>query len=384
MESVLFIGCDVHSKTISFCSYDPLNNKYGNELTIPNNSKDIWKYAKNVESRCEPGTKLVFEYEAGCLGFYLAREFQKNGYQCEVMAPTTIRTAQTDRIRKTDRCDAKSLAQALAYHAFSSVHIPDDQDEAMRSYIRMREDHQDMVKKTKQQINAFVMKLGFHYSQGSKWTLRHRAWLKSLDLNGMNKVTLDEYLVTLEELEAKVERFDEKITEISREAKYNEIVSRLACFKGISRQVAMRVVTEVGDFGRFSTAGEFASYIGLTPSEHSSGNSEVKGSITKMGNGHVRKTLIEASQSAIRGVPGRKGKQLKARQSGNDPKVIHYADKGNMRFGTKFKKMMEREKNRNTAVTAVAREMACFIWGMAAMHIEDRPKFNPETGEILG
>ena len=182
----------------------------------------------------------------------------------------------------------------------------------------------------------------------------------------------------------KVERFDEKITEISREAKYNEIVSRLACFKGISRQVAMRVVTEVGDFGRFSTAGEFASYIGLTPSEHSSGNSEVKGSITKMGNGHVRKTLIEASQSAIRGVPGRKGKQLKARQSGNDPKVIHYADKGNMRFGTKFKKMMEREKNRNTAVTAVAREMACFIWGMAAMHIEDRPKFNPETGEILG
>lgn len=106
----------------------------------------------------------------------------------------------------------------------------------------------------------------------------------------------------------------------------------------------MRIITEIGDFNRFATAGEFASYLGLTPSEYSSGESQVKGSLTKMGNGHVRKTLIEAAQSATKGVPGRKSKRLIARQSGNDPKVIHYADKGNTRFISKFKSMMNNGK----------------------------------------
>ena len=145
----------------------------------------------------------------------------------------------------------------------------------------------------------------------------------------------------------------------------------------------MRIITEIGDFNRFATAGEFASYLGLTPSEYSSGESQVKGSLTKMGNGHVRKTLIEAAQSATKGVPGRKSKRLIARQSGNDPKVIHYADKGNTRFISKFKSMMNNGKNRNIAIAACAREMACFIWGMATNHIENRSHCDPLTGEIL-
>lgn len=392
MESVLFVGCDVHSKTISLCTYDPICSKYSYEAKIDNDIKFIWKYAKNIESSAEPGTKLVFGYEAGCLGFYLARQIQKLGYNCFVMAPTTIRTAQSDRIRKTDRRDARSIAQALACNGYSAVHIPDDEDETVRAYIRMREDHQNMVKKTKQQINAFVLKLGCQYDGKSKWTIAHRKWLKNLELTEMNKLILDEYLTTLEELENKVSRFDEKITALSREERYKDLADRLSCFKGITRPIAMRIITETGDMSRFSTAGRFASYLGLTPSEYSSGDSQVKGAITKMGNSHLRRTLIEAAQSAIKGVPGRKSKNLLARQSGCDPKVIHYADKGNVRFITKFKKMTDNGKQRNQAVTAVAREMACFIWGMATNHTEEKPAdqagrvsepvTDPITGEV--
>lgn len=383
MERVLFIGADVHANTISLCAYDLETNKFSHEVKIANDMTLVWKYAKTVESYCEPGTKLQFGYEAGCLGFVPAKAIQKMGYECVVMAPTTIRTAQTDRVRKTDRRDARGLAKALACNGYSAVHIPDEQDQTVRSFIRLREDHQDMVKRIKQQINAFVLKLGYQFDGKTKWTLAHRNWLKNLELDELNRLILDEYLCTLNEDEEKVRRFDEKITALSKEEKYAGLVDCLICFKGITRPIAMRIITEIGDFNRFETAGEFASYIGLTPSEYSSGGSEVKGSITKMGNNHVRKTLTEAAQSAVKGVPGRKGKQLKARQMGQNPKIIHYADKGNMRIQTKFKRLMEREKQRNTAIIACAREMACFIWGMATGHIEDRPRINPVTGEVL-
>ena len=152
---------------------------------------------------------------------------------------------------------------------------------------------------------------------------------KEVELTPLYREVLDEYLITLEELEIKVDRYDTRIVEISNQERYQEFVDKLSCFKGFTRPIAMRIVSEIGDFSRFQTAGQFASYLGLTPSEHSSGESENKGTITKMGNSHVRKTLIEAAQSMVRGIPGRKSKILKKRQEGNSSKVIHYADKGN-------------------------------------------------------
>ena len=384
MASLLFIGCDVHSKTISLDTFDRNSNTHSHQTKINNDPRLIWKYAKKIESEVEPGTKLVFGYEAGCLGFSFHERITKMGFECRVMAPTTIRLAQTDRVRKTDRRDAKSLAEALAYDTYKSVYVPNQEDQEVRSFIRLCEETQETIKKFKQRINAFVLKLGYTFDEGkSKWTIKHRDWLKSLELSPMNREVLDEYLITLEELETKIARYDERITEMSKQENYNELASSLSCFKGVTRPIAMRIITEIGDFNRFATAGEFASYLGLTPSEYSSGESQVKGSLTKMGNGHVRKTLIEAAQSATKGVPGRKSKRLIARQSGNDPKVIHYADKGNTRFISKFKSMMNNGKNRNIAIAACAREMACFIWGMATNHIENRSHCDPLTGEIL-
>lgn len=392
MKSVIYVGMDVHSKTISLCAYKPEKEWFGHQCEIETSSKLIWKYAqKLLAEQGEPGDTLVFGYEAGCLGFYLAQELLDMGLDCRVMAPTTIRTAAVDRVRKTDRRDAKSLAKALAFSGYNEVHIPDQQDLDIREYIRMREDTQQKVKENKQQINALLLKHGIRYSEGkSKWTIAHRKWLREIKLSELERETLNEYLMTLEELEAKVERFDQRITELSNQERYKKTVDALSCFKGITRPIAMRIISEIGDFSRFKTAGEFASYLGLTPSSHSSGEKDMKGAITKMGNNHVRKTLVEATQSATKGVPGRKSKALKKRQEGNDAKVIHYADKGNTRIVLKFKRMMEEGKNRNTAIIACAREMACFIWGMATGKIEDRvyqsvseQPFDSLTCEIL-
>lgn len=392
MKSVIYVGMDVHSKTISLCAYKPEKEWYGHQCQIETNSKLVWKYIqKLLADEGEPGDSLVLGYEAGCLGFYLAQELLDMGLDCRIMAPTTIRTAAVDRIRKTDRRDAKSLAYALAYSGYNEVHIPDQQDLDIRDYIRMREDTQQKVKETKQQINAFILKHGQHYSAGrSKWTIAHLKWLKEIELSPLERETLDEYLSMLEELKEKVERFDQRITEFSNQPRYKKLVDALSCFKGITRPIAMRIISEVSDFSRFETAGDFASYLGLTPSSDSSGDKDKKGAITKMGNAHVRKTLVEAAQSAVKGVPGRKSKVLKKRQEGNSSKVIHYADKGNARILSKFKRMMYAGKNRNTAITACAREMACFVWGMATGKIEDRVfqsanqlPFDPLTGEIL-
>lgn len=384
MKSVVYIGMDVHSDSFSLCSFNPETRVYSHRVEIANDPRLLRKYAFNLLADSEPDTVLIFGYEAGCLGFTPADNLKKMGFECRVMAPSTIRIASTDRARKTDRRDAKCLAEALACDSYSQVHIPDQEDRDVQAYIRMREDTQDMVKRTKQQINAYLLKLGKRFDQGkSKWTQLHRKWLKEVELTPNQKEILKEYLCTLEELEAKVKRYDTRITEMSMTERYKETVDGLNCFKGITRPVAMRIVSEIGDFNRFETAGQFASYLGLTPAEYSSGGSEKKGGITKMGNSHVRKTLIEASQSAVKGNNCKKSIKLRKRQEGNSSKVIHYADKGNTRLQTKFKRMMMSGKNRNVAVTACAREMACFIWGMATKRIEDRVNCNPETGEVL-
>ena len=264
MKSVIYVGMDVHSKTFSLCAYNPKTRTYSHQVEIANDPKLVKKYAYKLLAEADDlDATLVFGYEAGCLGFTLADDIKKMGFECRVMAPSTIRVASTDRVRKTDRRDAKCLAEALACDAYSQVHIPDQEDREVQAYIRMREDTQDMVKQTKQQINALLLKLGKQYDQGkSKWTLRHRAWLKDVELTPLYREVLDEYLTTLKELEDKVERYDAKITEISNQERYKEIVNLLSCFKGYTHPVVMRIVSEIGDFSRFETPGQFASYLG--------------------------------------------------------------------------------------------------------------------------
>lgn len=267
---------------------------------------------------------------------------------------------------KTDKRDAALIARCLAHHDYSAVHIPTEHDEQVKEYIRMRQDHKLALKKVKQQILSFCLRHNYRFDGTSQhWTKAHLSWLRALRPAGIYGEILQEYLLTFDHLTDKLERLDRRIEELASEPEYREKVGRLSCLIGIKTQTALSVIVEVGDFKRFSSARHFASYIGLVPGEDSSGGDQNRLGITKAGNSQVRTLLVEAAQSYSRGQIGYKSKALKQRQSGNTPTVIAYADKANERLRRRYYKLvLGKSKKASVAKTAVARELACFIWGM--------------------
>lgn len=185
----------------------------------------------------------------------------------------------------------------------------------------------------------------------------------------MYRETLDEYMATYEEQTAKIERFDQRIEEIAAQERYQEKVKRLGCFLGIKTHTALSLIVETGDFLRFAKGNVYAAYLGLAPGEHSSSDDINRLGITKAGNSHLRLLLIEAAGGICKGAVGHKSKDLRARQNGNSAEVIAYADKANTRLRSKYYRMIRHGKKRNVAVAAVARELACFVWGMMTDNI---------------
>ena len=230
----------------------------------------------------------------------------------------------------------------------------------------MRDDHKLALKKVKQQILALCLRHNYCFNGTSNhWTQAHLKWLRALKPEGLYREILSEYLLTFDTLTDKLERLDQRIEELSSKEEYHENVHKLTCFLGVKGHTALSTLVEVGDFKRFSSAQHFASYLGLVPGEDSSGDSQNRLGITKAGNQHVRMLLTEAAQSYTRGQIGYKSKALKQRQSGNAPEVIAYADKANERLRRRYYKMvLGNNKKSNVAKTAIARELACFMWGM--------------------
>jgi transposase len=232
----------------------------------------------------------------------------------------------------------------------------------------MRDDHKQELKRRKQQINAFVLRHGHQYV-GTKWTIKHVTWLHRLELEPMYRETLNEYMASYEQLEAKIERFDKRIEEIAAESRYQENVKKLGCFLGIRTHTALSLIVETGDFKRFAKGNTYAAFLGLAPGEHSSSKSVNRLGITKAGNTHLRRLLIEAAKGICKGAVGHKSRELRSRQIGQSAEVIAYADKANTRMRSKYYKMIRHGKKKNVAVAAVARELACFIWGMMTGNI---------------
>ena len=295
---------------------------------------------------------------------YVYHQLTSHNVQCVILAPTSMPTLQGKKKVKTDKRDARKIARCLAHHDYSPVHVPTAKDEETKEYIRMRDDHKLALKKVKQQILAFCLRHNFRYPSGNNWTQAHMKWLRELKPGGVYQEILDEYLLTYNNLADKLERLDKRIEELANDKEYAENVRKLSCFLGIKTQSALSVITETGDFKRFATAQQYASYLGLVPGENSSGGDQTKLSITKAGNRHLRMLLVEAAQGYSRGQVGYKSKDLKKRQEGNPPEVIAYADKANERLRRRYYRMvLAQNKRHNVAKTAVARELACFLSG---------------------
>lgn len=375
MNRIIRIGMDVHSTNFTLCAMEPVlggEDRIFANIQVTPDYKNIILFIEDLKMKLgiSDSYDILCGYEAGCLGYSLYNQLTNVGIKCVILAPTTMLSPQGARI-KTDARDALMIAQCLAYGGYRQVYVPTEEDDSVKEYLRMRDDHKLALKKLKQQINALVLRHGFQYS-GTKWTNAYWKWLRLLELSPLYREVLNEYMSSFEEYTAKIERFDKRIEELAAQQKYQLNVKKLECFLGVKTHTALSLVVEVGDFHRFEKGNVFAAYLGLAPGENSSGDHIHRGGITKAGNSHLRLLLIEAAGGICKGVIGHKSKELRGRQNGNTADVIAYADKANTRLRSRYYKFIRHGKKRNVAVAAIARELACFVWGMMTGNIEPR------------
>ena len=373
--STIYVGMDVHEASFSLCCYTNEKEEAEYPQKVQGHYSKVLNYIEAMRFHYGDDALFICGYEAGCLGFTLYHQLTAHGVKCIILAPTTMPQPKGKKKIKTDKRDARNIARCLAHHEYSPVHIPTAQDEQTKEYIRMRDDHKLALIKVKQQILAFCLRHNYRFDGTcSNWTQAHLKWLRALQLEGLYQETLKEYLLTYDQLVDKLERLDKRIEELASGEPYKEDVAKLSCFIGVKTITALAVLTEVGDFKRFASAQQFSSYLGLVPGENSSSENQNRLSITKAGNRHVRCLLVEAAQSIARGQVGFKSKALKDRQAGNLPDVIAYADKANERLRRRYYRMVLRNnKKPNVAKTAIARELACFMWGMLTGRIAILP-----------
>ena len=391
-ENTIFIGMDVHKESISLCCYTPHDDRCWGHTKIDAKFELVLKYILNISEvyglKGRKRLEIVCGYEAGCTGFSLQRYLNQYNIPCFIMAPSTMAVSPKSRKQKNDRRDSEVIARCLGHNAYKPVFTPTEKDEEIKQFVRMREDQQKLAKSIKQEINAFCLRLGKRYEGGkNRWTQNHFKWLHDLKLSEINRETLNEYLLTLGHLLETLKRLEKRIEEFAQLDEYRDNVRSLCCFLGVNVYTALSIIVEIGDFNRFGCADNFAAYIGLVPGEHSSSNNVNRLGITKAGNAHVRRLLVESAQSYGRGRVGQKSAALKKRQEGCDAKDIAYADRCNERLRRKYYQLQARGKMINVTKTAIARELACFIWGMVTKHHEphdsNNKDYSPKTDIVV-
>lgn len=375
MNRIIKIGMDVHTTNYTLCIFEPSFENKGTVhfvTQVKPNVKNIVRVIDTFKRKNENDElRITCGYEAGCLGYSLYRELKDKGIDCVILAPTTMKTEKGGRKIKNDYRDARMIAECLAYGGYSAVHIPNELDNSVKEYIRMRDDIHENFKKIKQQIISLMTRNGKQFEGKSYWTKKHLDWIKATAFQEefLNE-TLDEYMIEYHHLIDRVEALDKRIEEISTKEEYVEKVQQLQCLIGIKTHTALSLIVETSDFTRFTKGNVFAAYLGLIPGEDSSGEKENRLSITKAGNRHLRKLVVESAQGYTRGQIGFKSKDLKARQSKCSNEVIAYADRCNERLRRKYYRMIARGKSYNVAKVAVARELACFVWGIMTDRME--------------
>lgn len=358
MEIVQYVGMDDHKDFIEVAVFTRNSKDPEMMERLKNEQTTIKRFFKKISANGD----IVAGYEAGCMGFQLQRLIESMGHLCIVMAPSKTARKPGDRI-KTDKRDAIVIAKALRNQDYQPIYIPTKHDEEVREYLRARADRKLDLTRTKQRLLKFFLRNGYRYPSDRYWTQKHFTWMKTCEFpSEIQRETFENYFHVLQTQEQHIQRMDQRIQELAMSARYAQNVGKLRCLKGIDYLTALTLIVEVGDFHRFRSAQSFMGFLGLTPSEYSSGNKRRQGGITKAGNSHVRKLLVESSwHYRHRCAPSGR---LQQRRIGQSEEVVHYADKALFRLQRKFSKMVYRSKPKQIAVTSVARELAGFIWGV--------------------
>jgi transposase len=317
----------------------------------------------SVLERLGPKARLRVCYEAGPTGYLLARRLQAQGFCCMVVAPSLIPRPGSRRI-KTDRRDAIRLAHFLRSGDLVEVTVPEAQTEAMRDLERAREDAKQAERTARQQLDKFLLRQGRRWSDGTKWTVKHWRWIKQQEFpeEAARRVCHD-YIFAVEQAIQRVERLTQDIGELVERWALGPLVCGLQALRGVDLVTAVVLAAEIGDFKRFGTARQLMAYLGLVPSEQSSGNTRRQGGITRTGNRHVRWILVEAAWNNRFGP--RSSPRINARRKLVAPAVRVIAEKAEQRLHRRYRRLIDRGKCKQQAVTAVARELAGFVWAIA-------------------
>jgi transposase len=310
-------------------------------------------------------------YEAGPCGFALQRYLQRHGAVCDVIAPGLIPKRPGDRV-KTDRRDARQLAVLFRAGALTPVHVPSEDEEAVRDLLRCREDALTDLIRARHRLSKFLLRHDQRYTKTKRaWNARHTEWLSGIRLaRPALQQTLTAYLRAVDEAHARLETLEGDLREYLTVCPFADRVQRLQCFRGISDLTALTIAAELGDARRFPSATTLMGFVGLVPSEHSSGSHRGRGTITKTGNAHLRRVLVEAAWHYRHGP--HVGRQLRARQRDATPAQVAQAWKAQHRLARTYRRLSARGKPHQVAVTAVARELAGFV-GRAAQKVDQTP-----------
>lgn len=364
MNKVRFVGLDVHAATIAVAVAEGRSGEVRSLGAIPNREESIRKMLRKLG----PADQLRTCYEAGPTGYALYWQLAELGVECQVVAPTLIPVKAGDRV-KTDRRDAEKLARLYRAGELTAVWVPDRSHEALRDLVRAREDAKQDQTRARHRLSKFLLRHGKQPPTTIKknWTQKHMDWIRRgvrLELPAL-EATLADYLEEVCHCGERVERLERAIGEAIREAPagVQGVVAGLQALRGVGQLTAATIVAELGELSRFSSPRQLMSFAGLVPREHSSGSQIRRGAITKTGNAHLRRVIVEAAW-AYRHRPG-VGGLLRKRQEGLDPGVRELAWKAQRRLCSRYRHLTARGKNRPQAIASIGRELLGFIWAIA-------------------
>lgn len=358
-----YVGLDVHKDTIAVAIAECGRGEPVYEGEMANRPGKVAKLLDRLSVRYG-GERLLFVYEAGPCGYGLYRQIVASGHACEVVAPSLIPRKAGERV-KTDRRDALGLARLSRSGELTAVWVPEPEQEAIRDLTRAREDMKAIETKARQRLGAFLLRHGQVYTLGKeKWTQRYFRWLEDVKFDSpIQQIVLQEYIDAVREAQRRVAGLERQMEQALEGWSLRPVVEGLMALRGVSLIAAMTILAELGDISRFDSPRQLMAYLGLVPSEHSSGSSRRQGPITKAGNGHVRRVLVESAWGYR--FPARKTRCIERRAAQTSAAVQAIAWEGQKRLCGRYRYLIEAGKVKQQVTTAVARELAGFIWAIA-------------------